>query len=225
MLQFFNPKMSTITIGASVIRKTIQVAVARALDPSNTSMPKRGERRYDNENASYFSLTPIECLRITQDIQPLLEGTYVNQNEKESKFKSSITIIHFRDKQPSRLIISRGQDSQGKPTNTVILSLISPNLKPISYIFRPDELRLFREFIRCGYSLFPFVSSIYEGIKREKNREEWQRKSSMKKEQGGQAQSQQSRSIPEETVVGPTFDDSVGPVDEVVENVDELGLW
>lgn len=222
MLQFFNPKMSTITIGASVIRKTVQVAVARTLDPTNTSMPKRGERRYDNENASYFSLTPIECFKISKDIQPLLEGTYVDQNEKESKFKTSITITHFRDQQPSRLILSRGQDTQGKPTNTVIISLISPNLKPISYIFRPNELRLFREFVKCGYALFPFVSSIYEGIKREKNREEWQRKSTNKKQTD---QSQQERFVPKETVVGPTFEDSVGPVDEVVEDEGELGIW
>jgi len=214
--------MSTITIGASVIRKTVQVAIARALDPANTSMPKRGERRYDNENASYFSLTPLECLKISKDIQPLLEGTYVDQNEKDSKFKSSITVTHFRDKQPSRLIISRGQDSQGHPTNTAIISLISPNLKPISYIFRPSELRLFREFVKCGYGLFPFVSSIYEGIKKEKNREEWQRKSASKKQSG---QSQQTQSVPEETVIGPTFDDSVGPVDEVVDNGEEISLW
>lgn len=184
-MQFFNPKLSTITFSVSIAKGTIQLAMAKTVNPNFSGRPEKGQRMYDWENTVYFSLQPIECVHVLENLNNLLNGTYVNHREKDDRFKKYITLTHFRNNQPSRLIIDRTKDQSGNPTGSILISIIPPQDvgKPVTYAFRPEEMKLATFYFDHGAKNLSFYKDLYDANEKIKIAKD-------KKSQGNQQQSQ-----------------------------------
>ncbi|MCK5018961.1 MAG: hypothetical protein KAS32_18015 [Candidatus Peribacteraceae bacterium] len=240
---FYNPKMSMLSLGVSMLRGTIQVNMAKSLNPGMSGRPTKGQKVYDHDNASYFSLSPDECQLIIEAWNPLLQGTYVNHAEKNDKYKSSLSITHFRNNQPSRLILARSKDASGNPAGTLIMSIFPPQGEgqPVNYVFRKTELNRFAAYIKHGAYDLDFYKDVYEGMKKAQKSEEWQSKNNKGGDNGQQNQGGynnqggqgsygnqgQSDNNNYDGDTGTTFDDGGGgagtaPEQNSVSNVDEM---
>jgi hypothetical protein len=166
MLQFFNPRTSTISVSVSVSRRTVQISLAKALDPNFKGRPAKGQKMYDHDNSLFFSLTPEESAVMFRAFDPLMKGTYVNSEEKNEKYKNVLTLTHFREDQPYRLIVSGSKDAKGNLTGSIVLTIIPPQGQGnyVSYVFRSDELDCFRSFIFHGFNSLPFLCAFRDGI-------------------------------------------------------------
>lgn len=167
-MQFYNPKTSSMTFGVSLIKGTVQLSIAKSLNPNMTGRPVKGQKTYDWDNTCFFSLSPDECLFILENWQALMSGTYENRNEKNQKFRKTLTVTHFRDNQPSRLLLDRGKDNQGNVMNNFILTLIPPQGSGQSafYFFRNSELSRFKFYLENGVKNLDFYKDMYENIGR-----------------------------------------------------------
>jgi len=167
-MKFYNPKLSMITMGVSIVKGTVQIALAKTLDPNFTGRPEKGQKVYDWEKTIYFSLSAGECFNINEYFKQILEGSYINELEKNEKFKKVFSITHFRNDQPSRLILDRAKDSKGNSLGSIILTLIPPKNEgeSISYAFRHNEMVQFKYYIDNGSRYLEFVKDIYEAIER-----------------------------------------------------------
>jgi len=167
-MQFFNPKLSTITFSVSMNKGTVQIAMAKTMDPNFTGRPEKGQRMYDWENTVYFSLRPEECIYILENLNSLLKGTYVNHREKNDKFKNILSLTHFRNGQPSRLIIDRSLDGSKNPTGSIIMTILPPqgNGFPVTYALRHDEMRLVSFYLDHGAKNLHFYKDVYEAMER-----------------------------------------------------------
>ncbi|MCK5016753.1 MAG: hypothetical protein KAS32_06730 [Candidatus Peribacteraceae bacterium] len=183
---FYNPKMSMLSLGVSLLRGTIQVNMSKSLNPGMTGRPSKGQKVYDHDNAAYFSLSPEECQQIIEAWNPLLQGTFVNHAEKNEKYKNSLSVTHFRNNQPSRLVLARSKDQQGNPAGTLIVSIFPPQGEgtPVSYVFRKNELNRCAAYIKHGAYDLDFYKDIYEGMKKAQKQEEWKNNN----QQGGNGQ-------------------------------------
>lgn len=163
-MQFFNPKVSTITFSVSIAKGTIQIAMARTVNPSFNGRPEKGQRMYDWENTVYFSLQPIECVHILENINNILNGTYVNHREKDERFKKCITLTHFRNNQPSRLLIDHTKDQSGNHTGSILMSIIPPQDigRPVTYAFRHEEMKLTTFYLDHGAKNLSFYKDLYD---------------------------------------------------------------
>lgn len=170
-MRFYNPRISTITLGVSIFKGTVQVAIARALDPNFQGQPSKGQKVYDWENTSFFSLSPDECYRIMTSLTDIVSLKYVNKKEKDPKYANVFSITHFQDKHPSRFIIDGTRSQQGTPTGSIVMTIIPPPGKGSTamYVFRPDELERFKFYIGNGAKYLDFIKDVYDGIERIKN--------------------------------------------------------
>jgi len=167
-MQFFNPRLSTITLSVSMNKGTVQIAMAKTINPNFTGRPEKGQKIYDWENTVYFSLQPIECVLILENLNALLNGTYVNHKEKNDRFKKCITLTHFRNNQPSRLLIDRTKDQSGNPTGSMLISIIPPQDmgSPVTYAFRHEEMKLVSLYLDHGAKNLNFYKDVYDAIER-----------------------------------------------------------
>lgn len=167
-MQFFNPRLSTITFSVSLTKGTVQIAMAKTVNPNFSGRPEKGQRVYDWENTVYFSLQPIECVHVLENLNALLNGTYVNNREKNDKFKRCITLTHFRNNQPSRLLIDRTKDQSGNPTGSILISIIPPqdSGSPVTYAFRHEEMRLATFYLDHGAKNLSFYKDMYDASER-----------------------------------------------------------
>lgn len=167
-MQFFNPKLSTITFSISMTKGTVQIAMAKTANPNFSGRPEKGQRIYDWENTVYFSLQPIECVYILENLNALLSGTYTNIREKNDRFKKCITLTHFRNNQPSRLLIDRTKDQSGNPTGSMLISIIPPQGvgSPVTYAFRHEEMKLASFYLDHGAKNLSFYKDMYDALER-----------------------------------------------------------
>ena len=173
-MKFFNSRVSTITFGLSVLRGTVQVSMARAKDPNFTGRPQKGQHIFDFDNTVYFSLSPSECFKISESLDGLMKGSFTNPNPKEqnTQFKDKMTVTHFRDNQPSKLVVEQSKDSNGSPSGTLRITILPPKsdgAQIVSYTFRRDELYMFREFMKRGWSEFPFQICLSDALQKQAN--------------------------------------------------------
>lgn len=167
-MQFFNPKMSSISFGISVLRGTVQINMAKSLDPNIQGRPAKGQKVYDWENSNYYSITPLECIDILNAWKSLMDGTYQNPKEKDARFKTSFGLTHFRDRQPSRMLLYQAKNQQtNQPMGTLMITLVPPQgTQSTTYLFRQNELISFRNYIECGAKYLDFSKDMFDGIKR-----------------------------------------------------------
>jgi hypothetical protein len=167
-MKFYNPKLSTITFSTSLNRGTVQIAMAKTINPGFSGRPEKGQKVYDWENTVYFSLQPIECVYILENMNSLLNGTYTNLREKDERFKKCLTLTHFKNNQPSRLLIDRTKDQSGNPTGSILISIIPPRDvgNPVTYAFRHEEMRLVTFYLDHGAKNLSFYKDMYEAVER-----------------------------------------------------------
>ena len=167
-MQFFNPKMSAISFGISILRGTIQINMAKSLNPNMQGRPAKGQKVYDWDNSNYYSITPLECVDLINAYPLLMNGTYQNPKENDARFKTSFGITHFRDNQPSRLLLYQAKNQQsGQPLGTLMLTLVPPQgAQSTTYLFRQNELIMFRNYIECGVRYLDFAKDLLDGLKR-----------------------------------------------------------
>ena len=167
-MKFFNPRLSVITFAVSINKGTVQIGMAKTTNSNFSGRPTKGQKIYDWDNTAYFSLQPIECINILNNLQDLLNGTYVNHREKMEKFKKCLVITHFRDDQPSRLIIDRSLDSSGSPTGSVVMTLLPPKGTgaPVSYVFRHDEMLAMKFYLTNGAKNLDFYKDMRESLEK-----------------------------------------------------------
>lgn len=183
-MRFYNPRLAMITLGVSVAKGTVQVSMAKTLDPNFTGRPVKGQKVYDWDNTAYFSLSAGECLNVLENLKAILDGSYVNTQEKNEKFKRIFSFTHYRDSQPSRLLIDRSKDQQGNATGSIIMTILPPKNEgsPITYAFRHNEMLQFRFYIENGAKNLDYHKDLYEAISRveyaKRNKSDGDRKSS-----------------------------------------------
>lgn len=167
-MRLYNPRISTVEFSVSLSRGTIQIAMAKTKDPNFKGRPEKGQKIYDRDNTVYFSLQPIECIHILNNLQDLINGTYVNHKEKSDKFKKCIAITHFRENQPSRLIIDRSKDQSGNPTGSVVMTVLPPQGKgsPVSYVFRHEEMLEMKFYLGHGAKDLDYHKDLHENLER-----------------------------------------------------------
>ena len=166
-MQFYNPKTSTLILALSVSRMTVQIQLAKPIDPNAHGKPAKGSSVYDYKNALFFALTAEECARIFKSFDAIVKGTYNNPAEKNEKFRTTLAIAHFREDQPYRMLLSTAKDAKGNPTGSMMLTLLPPQQGThISYIFRADEIDCFKSFIFQGFHTLPFMCAWNEGLSR-----------------------------------------------------------
>lgn len=167
-MKLYNPRISTIEFAVSLSRGTIQISMSKTKDPNFKGRPTKGQRIYDRDNSVYFSLQPIECIRILNNLQDLLNGTYINHKEKSEKFKKCLVITHFRENQPSRLIIDRSKDNSGTATGSVVLTILPPQGEgsPVSYVFRHEEMLAMKFYLGHGAKDLDYHKDLYENIEK-----------------------------------------------------------
>jgi len=170
-MKFYNPRLATITFGVSVFKGTVQIAIAKTLNPNFQGHPAKGQKIYDWENTVFFSLSPEECYRVMSSIDNIVHGTYENPKEKNSKFTKVFSITHFQNEQPSRLILDGTKDNAGNPTGSIVLTIIPPQGKgqTSSYVCRPDEFKRVHLYIGNGAKYLDFIKDVYDGIERMNN--------------------------------------------------------
>jgi len=172
---FYNPRISTVNFSISTSKETIQVTIAKTLNPNIQGRPAPGQKVYDHDNPKWFSLTPTECLQIEKAIPSILNGSYVNTKEKNDQYKNNFCISHFSNNQPSRLIIDTAKNQQDGSIMGVTIAIIN-NGGSVHYMFRSEEFDLFKSFIHNGWYLLPFQSQFQEGILKAAKQKEWEEK-------------------------------------------------
>jgi hypothetical protein len=111
----------------------LQISLAKALDPeNNTGKAKKGEARYDNDNVLNFTLTSEECYHILYNIKSILDGSYINKNEKNEKYKKIFQFVHFKEDSSTRLFLQQDENVKGALKLTIFPSK-NDGLKPISF--------------------------------------------------------------------------------------------
>lgn len=170
-MRFYNPRLSMITFGVSVFKGTVQVSIAKTLDPNFKGMPSKGQKIYDWENTAFFSLSPEECLRIMASLDSIIHGTYNNPKEKNPKYANVFSITHFQNEQPSRLLIDGSKSQQGAPTGSIVITLIPPQGKGQtgSYVCRPEEFGRVKFYLGNGAKYLDFTKDVFDGIERIKS--------------------------------------------------------
>lgn len=89
----------------------LQLSISKALDPNRkVSKSEKGSQVYtnDREQMKFFTLSPVECFKITNNIKALLDGTYSDPDPAcPEQFKKILKIIHFNNGVASKLYVSK----------------------------------------------------------------------------------------------------------------------
>jgi len=183
-MQFYNPKMSSLKVGVTLVKGNIQIEMARALNPQAQGRPQAGAKVFDWNNKNFFSLSPGECVGITRSFDRILQGTYEDPDPKAPQdLKNVFKVTHFRQNQPSRLFLAPGKDPQGNLNGCMLLTTLPPQSEGqnISFLLRGQELLLFKSYIENGARMLPFIHDCFEAVDRAKKYKENQQN-----QQGGQ---------------------------------------
>lgn len=171
-VKFFNPKISAMKLSLSLISCTMQISMAKSLNPDvQPGKIKKGDKTYDwGEGEVFFSCSPEECVHISKNMSSLMKGTYKNPKSSNSNFpdsmKNSITVEHYKDNVPTTLLLSQGIDKNGSSTGAIKVSILHPKGKgnSVTYFLRENELKIFLEFCKhCAIDL-PFYSCLFSGF-------------------------------------------------------------
>lgn len=202
---FYNPKVAAMGIDVSVVTNSIQFEIAKSINPQAGGKPQAGSKVYDWDAKAFFSLTPDECATIDSNLNQILDGTYKDPRASDPKYAHILTLTHFRDNQPSRCSIQRAQDGSGNPINSVTVSITPPGGNSFFYPLRPEELLIWRWFIRNGYQQLPFGSAFVDALEKKKRKDNWDKQN---KDGGHQSGGYQKSTPPTPPPVdsGPTFD-------------------
>ena len=171
-VKFFNPKVSAMKLSLSLSSCTMQVGMAKTLDPDvQPGKIKKGDKQYDwGDGEVYFSCSPEECVHISKNINSVVKGIYKNPKSSNPKFpdslKNAITVDHYKDNVPTTLALAQATDRSGSSTGAIKISIIHPKGKgnSVTYFLRENELKIFIEFCKhCAIDL-PFFVCLFSGV-------------------------------------------------------------
>jgi len=149
----------------------ILITIAKPLDPNKKGRPQKGEAKFDYKNSAKFILSPIECYQILTNMPKIMKGIYENPKETNPKFKKIFQIVHFRKKEegegtPSRLLLQLMQDDKGNTLPLVKMTIVPPkewnNTQTASYVFKPDELKYFLNFLEAYFKYSGLILALLE---------------------------------------------------------------
>ncbi len=182
---FYNPKVAAISLGFSVISNTLQIKIAKAIDPNRKGRPKAGDEIYDWKNNAYFSLSPEECVPISFLWDNILSGEYKDPKAQNPDYAHYYNVTHYRENQPSRFNIVRADNPRSKNDPLMTITLQPPGKGDrFSYMFRKAEMLIFREFIDFAYKRLPIESALINAQQKLRNKEKWDRDNKEKEERG-----------------------------------------
>ena len=175
---FYNPKVSMMTLDISLTSGGtggLQIALANSLikDLSWEQQRNHTGKKYAHESSAFFTVGPIECDRIMSGMKDVLQGTYQNpdckrQNKPEDmKYINAITITHFVDGAPSKMILDASRDGNNNITGSLRLQIIPPqggNAKYSYYILRAGELKIFIEMCKKCIQDLPYHLAFANGL-------------------------------------------------------------
>lgn len=193
-MKFYNPKMSSFESELSLIKMTVQIAMAKSLDPTITR-PQKGQKVYDFENKVFFSLSCSECVGIVRNWKSILDGSYSDPKADE-KYRGSYSVVHYRNNVPSRLILSPSKKGD-KLTGSMITTIMPTQGNPISYVFRDHELLLFYHFIKCAVEKFPYDHALHYATIKHENKRKYDEKNDGNSSGGGGDSSYRNQTVPD----------------------------
>jgi hypothetical protein len=90
-------------------------------------------------------------------------------NNPNDKHANSITVTHFTDNSPNKLIIDRLKDQDGRPSNSIIVIISPAGRDYVAYPFKPDEMEVFMAMVKhCAFDL-PYHCTLFTSIIRAYN--------------------------------------------------------
>ena len=204
---FYNPKVGALGIDVSIVSNSIQLELGKAINPSASGRPAAGAKVYDWDNKAFFSLTPDECARIDANLNQILDGTYKNVEASDPKYQHIFPLTHFRENQASRFSIQKTGDIQGKPVNSITIGIVPPGAPALYYPLRPEEMLIWRWFIKSGYQRLPYESAFNDALGKKERKEAWDKKNAANGGQpsSGQSYKQHNSAPPQDD--GPGFGD------------------
>lgn len=163
-ISFYNPKVSRLSLDISLTGPTIQLVIARTLNPQHTGKIEKGTQVYDNDNQLFFSLSPSECNYLLNTIPLLLKGQFNNPKAKDEKYSKCISVEHFKDNKVSRLVLDKPKEGTNAALSIVIFPPYSEDSKPCAYHLRKDEFNIFINYIRRGLEDLPYHFSLVSAV-------------------------------------------------------------
>ena len=162
---FYNPKVAAIGIDVSIVTNSIQLSIAKTFDPNVSGRPVAGQKVYDWDNQSFFSLMPEECFNIDQVVNPLLNGTYIDPKATDPKYAHIFNLTHYKDEHATRFSLQL-------KNNSLVIGIKNPNNPQMCYYqFRPAELAVFLGFVRAGYQRLPYESAFRDAITKKERKD------------------------------------------------------
>jgi hypothetical protein len=168
-VMFFNPKLAAFKLSLSLTNMSMQISMARSIDPGRSGRIEKNQKVYDWDNQAYFSCSSEECVHISKNLGNLMKGIYKNPSVRKDNFpeslKNSITVDHFRDNKLSRLSLSQGKDKEGNSTGALKITIYPPkgSGEIVNYYLRENEMKIFMEFCKhCAIDL-PYHASLASG--------------------------------------------------------------
>jgi len=174
---FYNPRIACLGIGVSVVTNSIQLEIAKSLNPQQTGRVQKGQKVYDWENKAFYGLTPDECYLIDKAIPLIATGKYKDPNASDPKYAHIFTITHFRENKPSRFSLQQAMDKNKNPLPTCTITLKPPGgATGFYYPLRVEEFAIFGWFIRNGFQRLPFEGALIEAKEKKARRDAWEEK-------------------------------------------------
>jgi hypothetical protein len=156
-VKFFNPKLSAITFDISLVKETIQLKIAKTLNPNASVKDARnGVKLFDWDNAVFFSLSPEECAAIVLKWKQISEGSYVNPKATDDKYKNIYTVTHFKENIPNHMRLFKS-DRDGR---------LGISIAQTSYIFTSEQSYLFYNLLKFGCEQLPSEALLIQSMKR-----------------------------------------------------------
>lgn len=164
-LTFYNPAISALGTSVSVMRGTVQLTVAEPYDKTNRGFAKPNEKRFDWPNSIVFSLIPVECYDICKNFDALVKGEYKRTVDNygkpvEEKYQNTMTFQH----QTRKMFIGPIDSKMDGGIKSLRIGIFDGEKgKAINYIFRENELFLFKKFLENSVTMLPFLTSFLMG--------------------------------------------------------------
>lgn len=173
---FYNPKVSAIKFELSILKSTIQLEIAPALNPNSQGRPAPGEKVYDWDNSGYFSISSEEAVKLVYYWDKIRRGEYQNPNPSKPEYANQYTITHYSggqgNKSPNHLTF-KPAEINGKLTGSVTISLHVGSTKGnFFYPLRKEEQVIVQSFLEKGFKDLPYDVALLGAIEKKKRYDE-----------------------------------------------------
>ena len=158
----FHAPGSSLGLGTSIMKSTLQISLAPAIDPTKTGFAQKGEKRYKREEELYFSLFPAEVSQLNYVFTKLVQGKYINNAAKDGDtYRNALSYFHKPNNKIT--IVPVSLDKNNKENLTTLRIIIAGEKGKCYYTFRQNELLLFKSFVEESTKL-PFYTALFKSV-------------------------------------------------------------